>query len=99
MKRISLSKTVRTISLLTILSSIQGMSIVQTAQAIPAGKPGSVCSDAYFTNPDFMYNVRPGKQQKLVDKFGMDSVRMKKQNSIWAKSNTFSVALDAPSKK
>jgi hypothetical protein len=97
MKRISLSKTIRTIGLLTILSSIQGMSIVKTAQAIPAGKPGSVCSDAYFANPDFMYSLQPGKkQQELIDKFGMDPVRMKRQNSIWAKSNTFSVALDAP---
>jgi hypothetical protein len=86
------------IGLLTILSTIQGISIVQTAQAqaIPAGKPGSVCSDAYFKNPDFMYGVRSKKQEELAAKFGMNPVRMNRQKRIWAKSNTFSVALDAP---
>ncbi len=99
MKQTSLSKTVRTIGLMTILSAIQAISIVQTVQAkaIPAGKPGSVCTDAYFENPDFMYSAQPGKrQQEAIDKFGSDPVRMKKQQNIWAKSNTFSVALDAP---
>jgi hypothetical protein len=98
MKLTSLSKTVRTISLITILSAIEGMSLVQTAQAqaIPAGKPGSVCSDAYFANPDYMYTPVTEKQRKAVSEFGGNPARMKRMERIWAKSNTFSVALDAP---
>jgi hypothetical protein len=102
MKLTSVSKSIRTIGLITILSAIQGTIVIQTAQAqaIPAGKPGSVCSDAYFANPDYMYTLPPGeqqqKQQAAVDKFSADPVRAKRMNRIWAKSKTFSVALDAP---
>jgi hypothetical protein len=106
MKLTSLSKKVRTIlgtrgyaiGLITILSAIQGMHLVQTAQAqaIPAGKPGSVCSDAYFANPDYMYDPRPGKEKDMVDKYISDPIRDIKRTSIWAKSKTFSVASDAP---
>jgi hypothetical protein len=99
MKRTSLSQSVRTIGFITILSVIQGISLGQTAQAqaIPAGKPGSTCSDAYFANPDFMYSTLPlGKQQETIDKFGNDVDRGKRMNAIWAKSKTFSVAPDAP---
>jgi hypothetical protein len=99
MQRTSLSKSVRTIRLITILSVIQSISLGQTAQAqaIPAGKPGSTCSDAYFANPDFMYSsLPPGKQQDTIDKFSNDPAQVKRVNAIWAKSTTFSVAPDAP---
>jgi hypothetical protein len=99
MKRTSFSKSVRAIGLITLLSAIQGISMIPTAQAqaIPAGKPGSTCSDAYFANPDFMYSTfPPGKQQDTIDKFGADPARVKRMNAIWAKSTTFSVAPDAP---
>jgi hypothetical protein len=98
MKLTSLLKPVRTICLITILAAIEGMSLVQTAQAQspPAGKPGSVCSDAYFKNPDYMYTPVTEKQRKAVSEFGENPARMKRMESIWAKSSTFSVALDAP---
>jgi hypothetical protein len=102
MKLTALSKTIRTIALITILSAIQGTSIVQTAQAqaIPAGKPGSVCTDAYFANPDYMYTFPPemqSKQQKAaLEKLDGTPARFKRQKDIWARSSTFSVALDAP---
>jgi hypothetical protein len=60
MKLTSVSKSIRwrslsfreSIGLITILSAIQGTIVIQTAQAqaIPAGKPGSVCSDAYLAS-------------------------------------------------
>ncbi len=90
------------IGLISILSTIQGTTIVQTAQAqaIPAGKPGSVCTDAYFANPDYMYTLPPGKLQKqqeaALGKLDGTPARIKRQKDIWAKSSTFSVALDAP---
>jgi hypothetical protein len=102
MKRTSLSQSVRTIGFITILSVIQGISLGQTAQAqaIPAGKPGSVCTDAYFANPDYMYTLPPGKlqqqQQAALAKLNGTPARIKQQKDIWAKSSTFSVALDAP---
>jgi hypothetical protein len=102
MKLTSLSKTVRTIGLITLLSALPGMSIAQIAQAkaIPAGKPGSVCTDAYFANPDYMYTLPPGKlqqqQQAALAKLNGTPARIKQQKDIWAKSSTFSVALDAP---
>jgi hypothetical protein len=97
-----LAKTIRSIGSIAILSAIQGTTMLQTAQAqaIPAGKPGSVCTDAYFANPDYMYTLPSGeqqqKQQEAVDKFSADPVRAERMNRIWAKSKTFSVALDAP---
>ncbi len=110
MKPTFLSKTIRTIlgtrgyaiGLITILSTIQGTTILQTvqAQAIPAGKPGSVCTDAYFAHPDYMYTFPPemqNKQQKAaLEKLDGTSARIKRQKGIWARSSTFSVALDAP---
>lgn len=97
-----LSKKFAQIGSVAILTAIQGMSVVQTAQAQtpPAGKPGSVCTDAYFANPDYMYTLPPGKQQQkqqaAIDKFEADPTRIKRWKGIWAKSSTFSVALDAP---
>lgn len=109
MKPTFLSKTIRSIlgtrgyaiGLITILSAIQGTSIVQTAQAqaIPAGKPGSVCTDAYFANPDYMYTFTPemqNQQQKAALARLDGPARIKRQKDIWARSSTFSVALDAP---
>jgi hypothetical protein len=99
MKRTPLSKTVRTIGLIAILSAIQGMSLAQTAQAqaIPAGKPGSVCSDAYFANPDFMYSSTLSPEQKAAfEKLANNPARIAKRLGILAKGTTFSVALDAP---
>ncbi len=88
------SKSVRTIGLITILSAIQGMSLVQTAQA-QSKEPTTACSAAYFADPDYMYNPS-GKAKEAVDKFNANPARIKQWNDIWAKSNTFSVTLDAP---
>jgi hypothetical protein len=97
MQLTSLSTIFRVIGFITIFSAIGCTKTVQATKAQPAGKPGSVCSDAYFANPDFMYSVQPsGKQQELLNKFGSDPVRMKRMKDILAKSKTFSVALDAP---
>lgn len=98
MKLTSLANSVRAIGLIGMLVAIEGMSIVQTAQAqaIPAGKPGSVCSDAYFANPDYMYTPVTEKQRRAVSEFGGNPARIKQMERIQARSNTFSVALDAP---
>lgn len=89
-----LSKTIRTIGLITILTAIEGISLVQTAQA-QSKEPGVACSAAYFADPDYMYNPQ-GKEKETVDRFGANPARMKRQQNIWARSSTFSVALDAP---
>ncbi len=99
MKLTALSKSVRKIGLIGMLAAIallESTSAIQ-AQAIPAGKPGSVCSDAYFANPDFMYSFPSGEEQMaLINAFSNDPARVARMNRIWAKSNTFSVELDAP---
>ena len=77
MKLTSLSKSVRSIVSIGMFSAIAGMSVIQAVHAQPAaGKLGSVCTDAYFANPDYMYTIPPGKQQQkqqeAIDKFGSD---------------------------
>ena len=89
-----LSKTVRTIGLITILGAIEGISLVQTAQA-QSNEPGVACSAAYFADRDYMYNPS-GKEKAAVDRFNGNPARIKRWNDIWAEVNTFSVTLDAP---
>lgn len=94
MQRTFLSKTVRTIGLITILGAIEGTSLIRTAQA-QSIEPGVACSAAYFADPDYMYNPQ-GKEKAAVDRFNANPARIQRWNDIWAKSNTFSVTLDAP---
>jgi hypothetical protein len=95
MKLTFLSKSVRTIGLIGMIATIEGMAVVQTAQAQPT-ETGVACSAAYFANPDYMYNLPPGKAQEAVAKFSADPARIKRYNDIQSKGTTFSVALDAP---
>lgn len=89
-----LSKAVQAIGLITILGAIEGISLIQTAQA-QSKEPGVACSAAYFADRDYMYNPS-GKEKAAVDRFNGDPARIKRWNEVWAGVSTFSVTLDAP---
>ena len=96
MKLTSLSKSVRTIGLIGILSTIVGMSMVPTAQAQPKSPTGSACSAAYFDDPGYMYNLETAQQNAAFDKYNNDPTYVKKWDGMVAKITTFSAPLDSP---
>jgi hypothetical protein len=104
MKLTSLSKSVRTIlgtrgyanGLITILSAIQVMSLVQTAQAQSKPQTGSVCTAAYFDNPGYMYQAETKEQQEAIDRFSAEPARLKRTDDMMAEITTFSAPLDSP---
>jgi hypothetical protein len=96
MKLSYLSKSVRTIGLLTILSTIQGMSLVQTAQAKPDPNAGAVCTAAYFDNPGYMYQAATPQQQELIDKYSQSFGQFKREERMMAEITTFSAPLESP---
>ena len=96
MKLTSLSKSVRTIVSIGILSAIVGTSMVPAAPAQAKPQTGSTCSAAYFNNPGYMYSPVTKEQRAAVDKFQNDPDRMKKWTSMMAKIQTFSAPLDSP---
>jgi hypothetical protein len=98
MKLTSLSKSVRTIlgmrgycygkryatanGLIIILSAIQGMSLLQTAQAQSKPQTGSVCTAAYFDNPGYMYQAETKEQQEAIDRFSAEPARLKRTDDM-----------------
>jgi hypothetical protein len=96
MKLTFLSKSVRTIGLITLLSAIQGMSMVQTVQARPKPQAQPVCSVAYFDDPGYMYQPATQQQQEAIDKYSTDPIRVKKFESFIDEATTFSAPLDSP---
>jgi hypothetical protein len=103
MKRTSLSKSLRTIlgtrgyaiSLITILSTIQGMSMVKIAQAQTDINAGAVCTAAYFDNPGYMYNPSQ-EQQKSLSSSVKYQEQAKKVDRMMDEITTFSAPLDSP---
>jgi hypothetical protein len=96
MKPTLFSKSIRTIGLISILSMIQGMSLVQTAQAQAKSQTGSVCTAAYFNDPGYMYQPATQEQQKAIDKYEANPTRLKKWDSFINEATTFSAPLDSP---
>jgi hypothetical protein len=104
MKLTSLSKSVRwrglsfreSISLIAILSAIQGMSLVKTAQAQTDLNAGAVCTAAYFDNPGYMYQAATPQQQKAIDKYSQISGQFAREERMTAEITTFSAPLDSP---
>lgn len=100
MKLTSLAKAVRSIGLVIVLSAIEGMGMVQPAQAQvtepQAEQSGSVCSAAYFDDPGFMYNTATQEQRDAVDRFLQNPARLQRGESMMAEITTFSAALDSP---
>jgi hypothetical protein len=96
MQLTSLSKSVQTIGLITLLSAIQGMSMVKTAQAQTDPNAEAVCTAAYFDNPGYMYQAATQQQQEAIDKFQKDPERMKRWDNMMAEITTFSAPLDSP---
>ena len=95
MKLTSLSKTVRTIGLITILSTIQGMTMVKTAQAQADINAGAVCTAAYFDNPGYMYNPSQ-EQQKDLSASVKYQEQAKRVDRMMDEITTFSAPLDSP---
>jgi hypothetical protein len=98
MKLTSLSKSVCTIGLITLLSAIQGMSMVQTAQAQAKPQKSSACTAAYFDNPGYMYNPSE-KAQKAREKVRSASPKLQEQfkraEKMMDEITTFSAHLDS----
>ncbi len=90
-----LSKTVRTIALITILSTIQGMSLVKAAQAQANPNVGAVCTAAYFDDPGYMYNPSQ-EQQKSLGLSPKYQEQYKKVEKMMNEITTFSAPLDSP---
>jgi hypothetical protein len=99
MKLTSLSKSVRTIGLITLLSAIQGMSMVQTAQAQAKPQKSSACTAAYFDDPGYMYNP-PYDKLKALEKVRSASPKYQEQfkraEKMMEEITTFSAPLDSP---
>ncbi len=103
MKLTLLSKSVRTIlgtrgyaiGLITILSTIQGMNMVKTAQAQANINSGNVCTAAYFDNPGYMYNPSQ-KQQKDLSASPKYQAQYKRVEKMMGEITTFSAPLDSP---
>ncbi len=96
MKLPALSKSVRTIALLTVFSTIQGVSIVQTAQAQADPNAEAVCTAAYFDNPGYMYQAATQQQQEAIDKYLRNPDRLRRGERLMAEITTFSAPLDSP---
>jgi hypothetical protein len=92
----ALSKIVRTIGLIATLSTIQGMSIAQTAQAKPNPNAGAVCTAAYFDDPGYMYQPATPQQIDAVHKYELNPDRIKRSERMMAEITTFSAPLDSP---
>ena len=95
MKLTSLSKSVKSIGLITIVSAIQGMSLIQTAQAQADINAGAVCTAAYFDDPGYMYNPSQ-EQQKALSALPKYQEQYKRANKMMAEITTFSAPLDSP---
>jgi hypothetical protein len=95
MKLISLSKTVRTICLITILSTIQGISLVQTAQAQTKPSTKSACTAAYFDDPGYMYSPSYDRVEVMM-KSQRSQERTKRTEKMMNEITTFSAPLDSP---
>jgi hypothetical protein len=91
MKLILFSKSIRTIALVTMFSAIQGISLVNVAQA----KPKTTCTAAYFDDPGYMYNPSFEKEKKLMKSAEMIA-RGQRSDSMIATITTFSAPLDSP---
>jgi hypothetical protein len=96
MKLTALSKTVRTIGLITLLSTIQGMGMLKTAQAQANPNAGAVCTAAYFDDPGYMYNPVTNQQIAAVSKFDGNPERIKRFDRMMAEITTFSAPLGSP---
>jgi hypothetical protein len=96
MKLTALSKTVRTIGLITLLSTIQGMGMLKTAQAQANPNAGAVCTAAYFDDPGYMYNPVTNQQIAAVSKFDRNPERIKSNERMMAEITTFSAPLGSP---
>jgi hypothetical protein len=96
MKLTALSKSVRTIGLITLLSTIQGMGILKTAQAQENVNAGAVCTAAYFDDPGYMYNPVTNQQIAAVSKFEGNPERVKRIERMMAEITTFSAPLGSP---
>jgi hypothetical protein len=95
MKLASLSKTVRTIGLITILSTIQGISLVQTAQAQAKPSTKSACTAAYFDDPGYMYAPSYDRVEVMM-KSQRSQERTKRTEKMMNEITTFSAPLDSP---
>ena len=95
MKLTSLSKTVRSIGLITILSTIQGISLVQTAQAQAKPSSKSACTAAYFDDPGYMYAPSYDRVEGMM-KSQQSQERTKRTDKMLAEITTFSAPLDSP---
>ncbi|MGC1395929.1 MAG: hypothetical protein WA828_16855 [Coleofasciculaceae cyanobacterium] len=96
MKLTSLFKTVCTIGLVTVLSAIEGMSTVQTAQSQVPKTSSFTCSDAYFEDPSYMYSPVTQEQRAAVAKFAQNPARVEPALRMMEEITTFSVPLDSP---
>jgi hypothetical protein len=99
MKLTSLSKSVRTIGLITLLSAIQGMSMVQTAQAQAKPQKNSACTAAYFDDPGYMYNPPYDKlkaREKVRSALPKYQEQAKRSDRMMDEITTFSAPLDSP---
>jgi hypothetical protein len=90
------AKSIRTIGLITILSTIQAMSLAPTAQAQINSQNRSVCTAAYFNDPGYMYQPVTQQQRKAIEQFEQNPKRVKKWESFIDEARTFSVPLDSP---
>jgi hypothetical protein len=96
MKLTALSKTVRTIGLITLLSTIQGIGMIKAAQAQANPNAGAVCTAAYFDDPGYMYNPVTNQQIAAVSKFNADPERVKRSERMMAEITIFSAPLGSP---
>ncbi|WP_446859973.1 hypothetical protein [Phormidesmis sp. 146-20] len=91
-----LSKSIRTIGLITILSAITSVNLVKPAQAQANPSTGSVCTAAYFDDPGYMYQTATEEQEAAVQKYLKNPDRLKRLNRMMAEVTTFSAPLDSP---
>jgi hypothetical protein len=96
MKLPHLSKAIHMIGLITILSAIQGMSLVRTAQAQADPNAGAVCTAAYFDDPGYMYQAATPQQQEAIDRYSQISGQFQREERMMAEITTFSAPLDSP---
>lgn len=96
MKPTLFSKSIRTIGLITLLSTIQGMGMIKAAQAQANPNAGAVCTAAYFDDPGYMYNPVTNQQIAAVSKFDRNPERIKSNERMMAEITTFSAPLGSP---
>jgi hypothetical protein len=95
MQLTSLSTTVRTIGLIAILSAIQGMSLVKTAQAQADPNAEAVCTAAYFEDPGYMYQAATPQQEEAIDRYSQDPDGIARAERVISEITTFSAPLDS----